>query len=313
MVLSCFPSLIFATVAYLVQRYRFWSSSNFLFYIAEVALCQSSILILNPEIQKIMKSRSKMQFDAPITLTPQLYLVSIFLVLIALALMHRAERIIAYRLTDADDLVKRLESDREELVNSDEELRRQTSQFLHDRVQSDLMVVGMKLRSISGKSSAEVEGVIDLAIARLERTRTSDLRNLVQILAPNFEADSLSQALANLTSTYQPSMSIAMSITEATEKLDSKVLLGIFRIVEQSLLNSLVHGPANRVDIKIETNHRGITDVLVSDDGPGATFENVTSGAGTAVIDSWVGILQGKKTISTQPGHGFTLKVVFPD
>ena len=312
MLISCLPSLIFAVAAYLVQRFRFWSSSNFIFYITEIALCQSSLLLINPLIQEIMKSRSRIQMRAPITLTLEIYSVSVFLVVIALALMHRAERIIASRLTDADDLVKRLESDREDLVNSGEELRRQTSQFLHDRVQSDLMVVGMKLRSLSGKSSAEVDDVINLAIERLEKTRNSDLRNLLQILAPNFEAESLSQALTNLTSNYQPSMIIYMNISNETESLDPKILLGIFRIVEQSILNSLVHGPAKRVDINIETNRQGFTRIKITDDGPGAALDRVATGVGTAVIESWVGILNGEKTIDTFPGDGYKLIVTFP-
>jgi len=38
----------------------------------------------------------------------------------------------------------------------------------------------------------------------------------------------------------------------------------------------------------------------------------VDSGVGTAVVDSWVGILNGKKTVDTVPGHGYRLVVNFP-
>jgi signal transduction histidine kinase len=51
---------------------------------------------------------------------------------------------------------------------------------------------------------------------------------------------------------------------------------------------------------------------LVSDDGPGTDLDFVDSGVGTAVIDSWVGILNGKKTVDTVPGHGYRLQVAFP-
>jgi signal transduction histidine kinase len=225
--------------------------------------------------------------------------------------MHRAERKISDRLDLANKLVSKLEKEREELIHSDENLRRQTSQFLHDRVQSDLMVVGMKLKSISGQSSAEVNEVIDRAIIRLETTRGSDLKNLIHVLTPNLEAGSLQAALDVLLEQYRTDMEVSVKIDAATEALDSEVLLGIFRIVEQSILNALVHGPANRVQISVSTDSVGVTDIVISDDGPGISVEKITSGLGTSIIDSWVGILNGSKEIDSAPGHGYQLHVTF--
>jgi len=51
---------------------------------------------------------------------------------------------------------------------------------------------------------------------------------------------------------------------------------------------------------------------MISDDGPGADLDLVSSGVGTAVIDSWVSILKGKKTVDTVPGHGYRLVINFP-
>jgi signal transduction histidine kinase len=225
--------------------------------------------------------------------------------------MHQAERRIVERLNTVTGLVVRLEEERERLIHSDENLRRQTSQFLHDRVQSDLMVVGMKLKSISGKSSTEVNEVIDKAIIRLETTRASDLKNLIQVLTPNLEAGTLQAALDVLLDQYRNNMEVSVKIDAATEALDSEVLLGIFRIVEQSILNALVHGPAKRVQISVSTDSMGVTDITVSDDGPGALVGQITSGLGTSIIDSWVGILNGSKEIDSALGHGYQLHVTF--
>jgi len=88
--------------------------------------------------------------------------------------------------------------------------------------------------------------------------------------------------------------------------------LGTYRIIEQGLLNAFVHGPAKNVFVSVSTDSVGKTQVLISDDGPGSDLDFVDSGVGTAVIDSWVGILNGKKTVDTVPGHGYRLQVVFP-
>jgi signal transduction histidine kinase len=239
-------------------------------------------------------------------------MVTLALGLIMIALMHQAERKIVERLKVATDLVAKLDAERKELIHSDERLRRHTSQFLHDRVQSDLMVVGMKQKSVAGKSSPEVNEVIDRAILRLENTRASDLKDLIQVLTPNLDAGSLQSALDVLLEQYRSNIEVSLNIDDATEELEAKVLLGIFRIIEQSVLNSLLHGPAKQVQMSVRTDSAGVTEIIVSDDGPGILADKITAGVGTAIIDSWVGILIGSKEIDSAPGHGYQLRVTFP-
>ena len=308
---SSIPGLLFAGGAILLKRYRFWSGESTFLYILEVAFFQYLNLL---SLRKIMDFLTDQIGDSRRTLLPlnfSVFMSTLLLGLITLALMHQAERKIIQRLTTANDLVVKLQAEREDLVHSDENLRRQTSQFLHDRVQSDLMVVGIKLKSISGKSSPEVNEVIDRAILRLENTRASDLKDLIQVLTPNLDAGSLHSALDVLLDQHRPNMEVSLRIDDATEELDADVLLGIFRIVEQSVLNSLVHGPANRVQISVSTDSAGVTDITVSDDGPGISVKEISAGVGTAIIDSWVGILNGSKEIDSAPGHGYQLHVTF--
>lgn len=309
---SAIPGLFFAVGAILLNRYRFWSQKSIVLYVFEVALFQFlNLLSLRPITDFLSKHMGNISIIS-LPLNFITFTVTLVLALISLALMHQAERKIGERLTAATDLVAKLETERNELIHSDERLRRHTSQFLHDRVQSDLMVVGMKLKSISGKSSAEVDEVLDRAITRLENTRATDLKNLIQVLTPNLDAGSLHSALEVLTEQYRPNMELMLKIDDETEKLDAEVQLGIFRIVEQSILNSLMHGPAKRVQISVTTSTEGVTDIIVSDDGPGVAVEAATAGVGTAIIDSWVGILNGSKEINSAPGHGYQLRVTFP-
>jgi signal transduction histidine kinase len=308
---SSIPGVLFAGGALLLKKYRFWSEESTLLYILEVAF----FLFLNSlALRQIMDFLTDQIGDFGRDLLPlnfNVFTLALVLGLITLALMHQAERKIVERLANATALVLKLQAEREGLIHSDENLRRQTSQFLHDRVQSDLMVVGMKLKSISGKSSAEVNDVIDRAIIRLENTRTSDIKNLIQVLAPNLEAGSLQAALDVLLEQYRGDMEVSVKIDAATEALGSEVLLGIFRIVEQSVLNSLVHGPSKRVQISVTTDSAGVTDIIIADDGPGISVNEITAGVGTAIIDSWVSILKGVKEVDSVPGHGYRLQVKF--
>lgn len=310
-VASVIPGTVFSMGAILLRKFRFWSSENAFFYILEVAFFHFLNLLYLHFISTNLMAYLGYSREALFELSPSVFVFSLILVLVTLALMHQAERRVTDRLNLATELVGKLEIERENLIHSDERLRHHTSQFLHDRVQSDLMVVGMKLKSISGQSSDEVNDVIERAILRLENTRSSDLRNLIQILTPNLEAGTLSSAIDILLEQYRNTMQVSLDVDVATEELDADTKLGIFRIVEQSILNSLVHGPAKRVQISVRADHGRLAEIIIADDGPGVATEKSSPGVGTTIIDSWVSILSGVKEVDSAPGHGYRLHIKF--
>jgi len=310
--IALIPGSFFAVCAIILQRYRFWSSSNLFLYILEVTTAIGVFTLYPLLANPILKKMFDYQYVSPFSLSKRMFLVAIVMALFTLALMHKSERKIIVRLEKADELVEHLKADREELINLDEAIRRQTSSFLHDRVQSDLMVVGIKLKSIQGSGSDEINEVINRAVDRLENTRSADLKNIIQVLSPNFEAGGLKSSIESLIKQYESNMAVTIQVDSASEELDSRYLLGAYRIVEQGLLNSLIHGPAKKALVSITTDAAGRSEIVVSDDGPGADLDSVSSGVGTAVIDSWVSILKGKKTVDTVPGHGYRLVINFP-
>jgi signal transduction histidine kinase len=234
------------------------------------------------------------------------------LVLGIFAALHHGEKAVSDRLRVADTLVTKLEIDREILLRADEELRQQTAKFLHDRVQSNLMVAGIKLKNVSVDKEAEGREIIDQVISLLERTRTIDLKSLTQVLTPNFEANGIEEALNQLGGIYKAEMKIYVSVDKHSEALVEKTQLGIFRITEQALLNSLVHGPAKTVNVSLITNSAGLSVLTISDNGLGAPAQPTKAGVGTAVIDAWVSTMKAKKSIDTVEGHGYQLTIEIP-
>jgi nitrate/nitrite-specific signal transduction histidine kinase len=134
---------------------------------------------------------------------------------------------------------------------------------------------------------------------------------LIQILSPNFESGGLEGALEALIQQYESEMKVSLQIDEASENLSAQQLLGVYRIIEQALLNTIVHGPVKRVEIAISVSSAGTVEVSISDDGPGAEIGQLKPGVGSAIIDSWVGILDGKKIIDTALGRGYRVQVSF--
>jgi len=311
LVWAAVPGAIFALAALLCNKYRFWPL-NRLTYILEITFGQALLLFIFPVISMIMQSQLGVENVAPITLTPALFLVSVVLVLGIFSAMHHGERVVLNRLKVADDLVTKLEIDREILLSADEELRQQTARFLHDRVQSDLMVAGLRLKNALALAPDEADEMINRVISILEKTRTIDLKSLAQILAPNFEANGIEQSLNELVDIYKAEMKIYITVDDQSESLDNKTKLGIFRITEQALLNSLVHGPAKTINVSLETEPQGVAVLTVSDDGPGTLSDQIKAGVGTAVMDAWASALKAKKSVETVPGHGYQLKIEIP-
>jgi two-component sensor histidine kinase len=76
-------------------------------------------------------------------------------------------------------------------------------------------------------------------------------------------------------------------------------------------LNSLIHGPAERVIVEIEHKNEKEISLVISDNGPGIKVHPIIFGVGSAVIDSWVSILNGRREVTTSPGNGYKLEVIF--
>ena len=308
---SMLPALVFAALAYIYSKNRFWSGASLVVYILEIVFAQLFLLFYLHLLGPIFKKRLDYEFSRPLTFEIAPFIVSLIFALFALYVMHRAERSVIQRLSAANNLVAQLKADREDLINLDEEIRSQSARFLHDRFQSDLVLAAMKLKSVSNSSSEEVNEVITKVITRLENSRGKDLKNLIQILSPNFESGGLEGALEALIQQYESDIKISLQIDEASENLSAQQLLGVYRVIEQALLNTIVHGPVKRVEIAVSVSSTGKVEVSISDDGPGAEIGNLKPGVGSAIIDSWVGILNAEKIIDTVPGRGYRIQISF--
>jgi signal transduction histidine kinase len=306
------PGVIVALMTLLFTKFRRWSKDSLIFYVFEIAFIIFVLRIARYFSHQNPLWTSTVPDNAWLPTTWATLLGALVFGLLINGFINFAQKATVGKLAEATELLSKLSEKHELLISADEQVREQTSRFLHDHVQSDLMVVSMKLKAISGQSSTEVNEVIEKAITRLEKTRTNDLRDLVQILTPNFETGGIKEGLSVLAFQYQGSMKIFTEIDDKSESLSSKELLGAFRIIEQSLINALMNGPATQVLVSLKTTESGNSELSVSDNGPGINFSEIVPGTGTAIIDSWVSILKGKKTVDTVPGYGYRLVINFP-
>jgi signal transduction histidine kinase len=302
----CFGSVTGA-IAYLIERFHRFQSRNLGLYILEVAVISTTLTLISRLFTFTLADSLDLDLSEIWNITPLGLLINVPVYLIVLSLLHQSEKLIRLRLERVSSQVSKLKSDRKLLVESDEEIRRQVAQYLHDRVQSDLMVALIQLRSLNHKSDQERESEIESIFEKLDRLRSVDLSKLSLILAPNFSMGGLFGSLEILIEQYNQNFKTSLTLDPDLGNIDDSAMLGIYRIIEQALLNTITHGPAANVDIEVKREGREIVHVQVRDDGPGADSTHV--GVGTTIIDSWVDQMNGEKEIVTAPAQGYELLV----
>lgn len=185
------------------------------------------------------------------------------------------------------------------VVEADERARRGVAEFLHDRVQADLLVVAMELRAVSLEADPALSERLDHAIGELERIRSSEVRSAGRRLSPAFGSVGLDTALQDLADSWDSALRVRLSMDGASRDLllhgtaPRDLLVAMYRVAEQAILNAAAHGRASRVDVSLTMPSSGTLLLAVSDDGRGLPSGPLTRGAGSAIMDAWCAVAHG--------------------
>lgn len=312
--LSAIPSLSVALTAWGFQKYRLWNPQNFLFYCLEIfgiTLVLRAARIIEMKIPFAAKYVSNKQDLIKVDI--YLYFWGFVAILLLNGFLSFAERETIGKLKLAKDLASSLNAERRELVVANEEGKTQISSFLHDRVQSDLMLISMQLKELERDFPNFKNKAIEEIISKLESIRGTDLRKLIEILDPDLSRHTLEEAIKTLSNHYKNSFHTHLSIAKPDSVINSgsQVELGIYRIVEQFLLNALIHAKCRNVWIELRFENNTLV-LTLRDDGIGTTNAEIIPGYGTALINSWVDVLGGSKEIHSSKTNGYLLKVAIP-
>lgn len=190
-----------------------------------------------------------------------------------------------------------LEIQRGKLISAQEDVRRQVADFLHDRLQSDLVLLGMQLQGFIANLNEHDRSVAQAYIDEIERIRQFEVRGVSQQLAPEFAGPYFAPAINNLVARYSKAIKIDLDITEHG-KLPELLRLACFRIIEQALLNAAKHAGATEVTVAVTELDSELI-IRVTNNGDKLAPQPV-AGAGFATIDEWVGQYSGTWNLSSQ-------------
>ena len=217
----------------------------------------------------------------------------------------------------AEQARMQVEQQRSLVLDAEERARAQVASFLHDTVQSGLVAVSMQIQRVADTAPADVAKQLSSIVDEVEEIRAVDVRSASRRLSPQLSSVTLATAVRELASGYAPAMQVDVMLESAQETLPrlrgevGAAGIGIYRIIEQCLLNAAVHGRARHVIVRARTDEQGLS-LSIVDDGDGFDAPSAVRGAGFAIIDSWVGVLEGSWRVVSGRRDGTTVIVDLP-
>jgi signal transduction histidine kinase len=195
----------------------------------------------------------------------------------------------------------------------EERSRRQFAMLLHDRVQAGLMTACLELKAASRGSDIDRQRIDD-AIARIDDLRGLEVHQTARSLSPDLAAIGLKGSLQELVRTYgqgfHASIDVAPEISQGQINIPSNTQLACYRIVEQAVLNSVIHGQATEVTISVVPVAGEKLELVVTDNGTGKSVATDAPGFGSAVLDSWCRVLNGSWALQFPETGGAQLTAV---
>ncbi len=205
------------------------------------------------------------------------------------------------------------------VVRTEEEQRQRLARELHDEPLQLFLHLARRLRGLAGASDVPrpvgdgLDEACQQALAAASRLRSvaRDLR------PPALDELGLAAALSSLMADVEDEEGVAaeLEVRELTGRLGPDVELGVFRIVQEAVRNTVKHAGAGRVDVVVVRNGDQLS-VTVRDDGAGFA-PTATGGAGAGHFGilgmrERARLLGGQLEVRSEPGQGTVVEAWVP-
>lgn len=186
------------------------------------------------------------------------------------------------------------------LVDYEEKFLETVHNHLHDNVQTKLFGLGIQLNQIRNNVSPGDSEKIAVIISEIEKIRKSDVRDFGKEFTPQIATFGLVTALVKLFEAKADEIAGTVQDDTSpplTSQENAVYGLGIYRIAEQVLINSVIHGKATRISLRIYRSRKKLK-LRITNNGEPLKSGKLAQGHGFAVIDGWVSKLNGNWSIA---------------
>lgn len=208
----------------------------------------------------------------------------------------------------------------EELLHNNiievEKERKRISTDLHDEIGSLFSTLSMKLGQLEMVSAAgeETRVILDDSKELINMGIQSIKRISHSIIPPTLEFFGLGAALEYLCAqTDTAATRVICTVPEDLPYLPSETALGVYRIMQELLSNTLAHAGATKATVHLEATDTHLI-LTYHDNGKGYEKDSSATkkGLGLRNIDSRVKLIKGKISTESTPGNGVTVIIEIP-
>jgi len=199
------------------------------------------------------------------------------------------------------------------IIETQEKERIRFGYNLHDGIGSMLIAIKSNLEFMA-LSNKELSGNPQLAkVFEYLNSTIVEIRNVCFNIMPiSLEIFGLSASVNELCKMHKGSAAFAFRISDVFPKLDSHLELTVFRIIQEFINNSVMHGKAQKIEITLESKSGQIL-LHLKDDGVGFDIHSVEVGLGIKNIKSRIQSYSGEISMNSMPGSGTEFSIVLPE
>ena len=203
-------------------------------------------------------------------------------------------------------------------IKTQEEERKRIAKDLHDEVGSKLNVIHLNLHRLKKNAAASpvLEETVSDIFGIINDTIDTTRRISHDLLPPTLENFGLADAIKELCESYQRTSALNLQfdhIQNENRPIEKMVELNLFRIIQELISNSIKHGQASQINIRLLANNKELR-LEYQDNGLGFELSQLAkkTGLGMQNIESRLQMIQAQYSLDSQPGAGFLLSLKYP-
>ena len=201
-----------------------------------------------------------------------------------------------------------------------EDERRSLSRELHDELGQYVTAIktfAVGIASKTGEKMPEVAANAQTIVAAANHIYDG-MHNIIRQLRPgSLDNLGLSETLRDAMSGWQaqhPDVRFSLTLAGKLEDLGETMNINLYRIVQESVTNSLRHARASAIDIGLDGDGDEEVRLTIKDNGVGISMCNVDQGKhfGLLGMRERTQSLRGRFSIDSVPEQGTTVSVIIP-
>ncbi len=202
------------------------------------------------------------------------------------------------------------------MIATQDSERKRIAKELHDNLGSKLSVVKIHFKTVEEHlEQLQAEEVDNYQMANnLLDDACEEIRTIAHDMSSGILSNfGLSQAVQDLVVSIETANQIAIEYVDygLEDRLDGKVELNIYRIVQELVSNVLRHAKATEMTLQILRNKEGLN-IMAIDNGVGFNSHRVKKGMGLQNIQTRLDDLSGTLEIDSTKGNGTTITIQIP-